>query len=86
MRKAEHQPSVYIVYPAALFDGWEVVEDHRDAEPAFFDTREEATDYARAQAATVGGAYIKVENWYGDTEAVWEITSQTERSFASVVS
>jgi hypothetical protein len=72
MRKAEKQPSVYVVYPTALFDGWEVVRDN-DENPAFFDTRENATSYAQARAVTEGGAAVKLENWFGDTERVWEV-------------
>jgi hypothetical protein len=72
MRKAEKQPTVYVVYPAALFDGWEVVKDH-DEDPAFFDTREKATSYAKARAVMEGGAVVKLENWFGDTESVWEV-------------
>jgi len=70
MRKAEKQ--VYVVYPAALFDGWEVVKEYDDT-PVFFDTREGATSYATARAARDGGAVVKLENWFGDTECVWEI-------------
>src|SRR5215475_1199040 len=51
--------SVYVVYPAALFDGWEVVENRDDDSSLFFDTRE--------------GAIVKLENWFGDTEQVWEV-------------
>lgn len=70
MRKAEKQ--VYVVYPAALFDGWEVVKEHDDT-PVFFGAREEATSYANARAAMDGGALVKLENWFGDTECAWEI-------------
>jgi hypothetical protein len=72
MRKTEKQLPVYVVYPAALFDGWEVVGDH-DEDPAFFDTREKATSYVKARAAMEGGAVVKLENWFGDTEGVWEV-------------
>src|SRR5215475_8592611 len=65
--------SVYVVYPAALFDGWEVVEDRDDDSSLFFDTREGAIVYAKARAAMDGGAIVKLENWFGDTEQVWEI-------------
>ena len=81
MRKAEKQPSEYVVYPAALFDGWEVVKE-RDDKPVFFDTREEATVYAKAQAVMDGGAVVKLENWFGDTESVWEVQPQTRRRLA----
>jgi hypothetical protein len=76
MRNAEKQPTVYVVYPAALFDGWEVVKDH-DEDPAFFDTREKATAYAKSRAVMEGGAIVKLENWFGDTESVWEV-AQTD--------
>ena len=46
LRNAEKQ--VYVVYPAALFDGWEVVKEHDD-KPAFFYTVEGATVYAKAR-------------------------------------
>jgi hypothetical protein len=66
MDKAE-----YVVYPAALFDGWEVVTD--DDNPMVFDQREQAVRYAEAQAALNGGAVVKVENWFGDLERIWEV-------------
>ena len=78
MRKAEERSSVYVVYPAALLDGWEVVKEHDDR-PVSFGTREEATAYARAQAVMDGGALIKLEDWYGNTESVWEARPQTGR-------
>jgi hypothetical protein len=81
MRKAEKQPSEYVVYPAALFDGWEVVKERED-KLVVFDTREEATIYAKAQAVMDGGAVVKLENWFGDTESVWEIQPQTRRRLA----
>jgi hypothetical protein len=65
--------SVYVVYPAALFDGWEVVDDRDDDSSLFFDTREGAIVYAKARAAMDGGAIVKLENWFGDTEQVWEV-------------
>jgi hypothetical protein len=71
MKRNEYQTTVYVVYPAALFDGWEVVREHDDAS-VFFDTREAATAYADARAAMDGGALVKVENWFGDTESVRE--------------
>jgi hypothetical protein len=69
---AEKHPFAYVVYPAALLDGWEVVRE-RDDDPVSFDTRDEATSYAKTRAEMDGGALVKLENWYGDTEAVWEI-------------
>jgi hypothetical protein len=78
MREPEHRPSVYVVYPAALFDGWEVVTEHGD-DPVFFDTREQAATYAEARAAMTGGGVVKLENWFGDTEGLWEVPPQTYR-------
>jgi Uncharacterized protein conserved in bacteria (DUF2188) len=72
MSKQEHNTPVYVVYPAALFDGWEVVQERDDA-PVFFPTRAEAIAYAEARAAMDGVALVKVENWFGDTESVWEV-------------
>jgi hypothetical protein len=74
MSEAGRPQPVYVVYPAALFDGWEVVAEH-EVESAFFDTRELATAYAESRAATNGGGVIKLENWFGDTEGVWEVPS-----------
>ena len=74
MRRDEHHSSVYVVYPAALFDGWEVVREHDDA-PLFFDTREAALSYAEVRARRDGGAVVKVENWFGDTESIRELRS-----------
>jgi hypothetical protein len=63
---------VYVVYPAALFDGWEVVKEHDDAS-VFFQRREDAISYAEARAAMHGVAFVKVENWFGDTESAREV-------------
>ena len=79
--KTEPSHSVYVVYPAALFDGWEVVKEHDDV-PVFFETRENATAYARAQALIDGGAVVKVENWFGDTERVWNVQPQPAQRVA----
>ena len=73
MRSAE-QLLVYVVYPAALFDGWEVVQEDDD-QPKVFEAQEQAIRYAEAQAASAGGAIVKLENWFGDLEQVWEIRS-----------
>jgi len=75
MRKAEKR-SIYVVYPGALFDAWEVVKEHSE-NPAVFDTREKAASYAKAQAVMDGGGVVKLENWFGDTESVWEVEPQT---------
>ena len=81
MRNAEKQPPEYVVYPAALFDGWEVVKEHSD-NPAFFDTRGKAVSFAKARAMMDGGGVVKLENWFGDTESVWEVEPQTRRLLA----
>jgi len=78
MRNAKKWSSVYVVYPAALFDGWEVVKEHDD-KAVTFETREEVIVYARAWAAMEGGALVKVENWFGDTESVCEVVPQAHR-------
>lgn len=72
MQGKTSQPPIYVVYPAALFDGWEVVREHDDA-PIWFESREAATTYANAQVAMAGGGIVKVENWFGDTENSWQI-------------
>jgi Uncharacterized protein conserved in bacteria (DUF2188) len=64
--------SVYVVFPAALFDGWEVVKEPSD-ESVGFDTQDEAIAYAKAQARSDGGATIWFENWYGDREGALEV-------------
>lgn len=69
MHASHEQPPVYVVYPAALLDGWEVVKEDED-DAVSFDTREEATAYAKARALMDGGALVKVEDWYGHTERV----------------
>jgi hypothetical protein len=74
MKRDQHQTTVYVVYPAALFDGWEIVKEHDDA-PVFFETCEAAIAYADARAAMDGGALVKMENWFGDTERVREVRS-----------
>jgi hypothetical protein len=76
MRKPDQQPSLYVVYPAALFDGWEVVKEHVDDEALFFATKELAIRYAENRAAMEGGGVVKLENWFGDTEDVWEVTAR----------
>jgi hypothetical protein len=72
MRKTDKELSAYVVYPAALFDGWEVVKE-RDDNLAFFNTREEAISYAKARAVMDVGAVVKLENWFGDIEKVWKV-------------
>jgi len=67
MRKVKSP--VYVVFPAALLDGWEVVKEPSE-ESVGFDTQEEAIAYARAQACLDGGATIWFENWYGDREGL----------------
>ena len=83
MSKTEKELSVYVVYPAALFDGWEVVKEDDD-KPVFFDTREKATFHAKARAAMDGGAVVKLENWFGDTETLSEVPPPTGRHLAQL--
>jgi hypothetical protein len=78
MSRHEQTTSVYVVYPAALFDGWEVVKETDDA-PVFFQTRAEAIAYAEARAAMNGRALVKIENWFGDTERVWHLRAPGHR-------
>jgi len=78
MRKVER--IMYVVYPTALFDGWEVVKE-RDDEPVRFDTRGEAIAHAKARAAIDGGAIVRLENWYGDIEGT-QAQAQPGRHFA----
>jgi hypothetical protein len=66
--------TAYVVYPAALFDGWEVVRDGDD-DPAFFASRDAAVAFAERRAAMNGGAIVKLENWFGDTESIREVPS-----------
>jgi len=77
-RHEQHTP-VYVVYPAALFDGWEVVKEHDDA-PVFVQTRALAIAHAEARAAMDGIALVKVENWFGDTESIWEVRVPDHRA------
>jgi hypothetical protein len=91
MNKAELRLPVYVVYPAALFDGWEVVVEQDaatddDVEPASFDTRDDATAYAEDLARSSGGGIVKLENWFGDTEGAWEVPARAARSVASAAS
>jgi hypothetical protein len=72
---------MYVVYPTALFDGWEVVKE-RDDEPVRFDTQGEAIADAKARAAMDGGAIVRLENWYGDIEGTFEAHAQPGRHFA----
>jgi mono/diheme cytochrome c family protein len=71
MMKSKMQ--VYVVYPAALFDGWEVVREPEET-TAFFDTKAEAILYARNLAVLEGGALIKLENWFGDAEGEFQVS------------
>jgi len=75
---------VYVVYPAALLDGWEVVRESDD-QPTVFEEQEQAIRYAEAQAASAGGAIVKLENWFGDLEQVWEVRSGTPVEGRSVL-
>jgi hypothetical protein len=75
MRKADHRSTTYVVYPAALLDGWEVVKEHDD-HPVAFERRETAVDYAETQAVLHGGGFVKLENWYGDVERTWRVDAR----------
>ena len=72
---------MYVVYPTALFDGWEVVKE-RDDEPVRFDTQGAAIADAKARAAIDGEAIVRLENWYGDIEGTFEAHAQPGRHFA----
>jgi hypothetical protein len=61
----------------------EVVKEDDD-KPVFFDTREKATFYAKARAAMDGGAVVKLENWFGDTENLSEVPPPTGRHLAQL--
>ncbi|MGB8432708.1 MAG: DUF2188 domain-containing protein [Burkholderiales bacterium] len=61
--------STYVVYPAALFDGWEVVKDGAD-DALVFGTSQEAIHYATTYART-DEASVRLEDWFGHTVAVW---------------
>lgn len=74
MGKTEKLRPVFVVYTAPLFDGWEVVKEGDD-ESVFFGAREDAISYAKARAAMGGGALVKLENWFGDVQAVWEVAA-----------
>src|SRR5262245_43250086 len=63
---------VYVVFPAALFDGWEVLREPSD-QSEHFQTQEEAVAYATARGETDGGATIRLENWYGDVEGTFDV-------------
>jgi hypothetical protein len=67
--------SVYVVFPAALFDGWEVVREPND-ESVGFSTQDEAIAYAKEQARLEGGATIWFENWYGDRERCLQVPAR----------
>ena len=73
--------SVYVVFPAALLDGWEVVKEPSD-DSVGFESQEKAIAYARAQARLDGGATIWFENWYGDRERILEVPPPTSVSLA----
>lgn len=79
MSRPDPYTPIYVVYPAALFDGWEVVKEH-DGAPVFFRRRDDAIGYAEARAATDGVALVKVENWFGDTESVREVRAPGHRA------
>jgi hypothetical protein len=57
---------VYVVTPPPFFEG-EVVKERDDA-PVFFDERKRSPEARRQH-----GGLVKMENWFGDTESVWEV-------------
>jgi hypothetical protein len=65
--------SVYVVFPAALQDGWEVVREPSE-DSVGFETQEDAIAYARERARLDGGALIWFENWYGHRERLLEVS------------
>jgi hypothetical protein len=73
MATPQHTNNVFVVYPGALLTWWEVVRESEHADPFCFDTREQALAYARALAAAGPGSVVKLENWFGETEAAWRI-------------
>jgi Uncharacterized protein conserved in bacteria (DUF2188) len=82
MRKIERP--VYVVFPAALLDGWEVVKEPSD-QSEHFDTLEEAIAYAEARGETDGGAIVRRENWYGDTDGTLEVHPRANPKRSSAV-
>lgn len=80
MRKIERP--VYVVFPAALLDGWEVVKEPSD-QSEHFDTQEEAIAYAEARSETDGGAIVRLENWYGDAEGTLEVRPRADSKRSS---
>lgn len=73
MATSQQGNKVFVVYPGALLTWWEVVREGEHADPFCFDTREQALAYARALAAAGPGSMVKLENWFGETEAAWRI-------------
>jgi hypothetical protein len=70
---------VYVIYPAARLDGWEVAGQGLAA-PAFFDTLDEAVGYVEGRARLAGGARVRLENWFGDTVRVWDAPAVDDSS------
>jgi hypothetical protein len=64
--------TVYVVFPAALLDGWDVVKEPSD-QSVLFDSQEKAVAYARDRAESDGGGTVRIENWYGDLERALEV-------------
>ena len=75
MRKIERP--VYVIFPAALLDGWEAVKESSD-QAEHFATREDAIAYAKMRGETDGGAIVRLENWYGDLERTLEVLSRPD--------
>ena len=76
---------VYVVFPAALLDGWEVVEEPSDRS-VHFRSQEEAIAYASARAETDGGGTVRLENWYGDLESALEVRPRVDAKRPSTAS
>jgi hypothetical protein len=77
MARSQHTREVFVVYPGALFTWWEVVRENDDGDPFCFDAREPAVAYARALAATGPGGVVRLENWFGETEATWDVAARS---------
>ena len=77
MARLQNKREVFVVYPGALFSWWEVVREGDDRDAVCFDTREQAVAYAHALAATGPGSVVKLENWFGETDAAWDVMARS---------
>jgi Uncharacterized protein conserved in bacteria (DUF2188) len=71
------QENVFIVYPGALW-GWEVIRDGHDDEPACFDERRPAVEYARAMAIAMSPGEVRIEDARGFVRVTWKTRSGQE--------